>query len=683
MAEMVEIFVSLCYNRFKKGGGMMNVQLVRQDTNEKIIINKPVFRIGSEKGYVDYCINLSRISRSHCMIIFRDGKNYLVDTHSLNHTRLNGKRISPATEVLLNHGDRVSIADLDFRFENSAEKSDLENKIEETDYQVFISFKNVGQDAVLAEELFHELEKRGIRSFFSKYSINESAKSNYVDFIDEALDSSLLLVAVGTCKKNLTSKWVKSEINQFRTLMNGEEEDKRSIASLRSKEYPESELPSGIRSFQSFSDVNALVRFIEVFLGKDSTFQAIKEGTALLGNTPIFPNKSLDSNIFVQSTDHRYVQIGDLLNGKYKILSKIGMGGMSVVYKAIDEETCKQFAVKEFRKSNDNFNTSLFNCFRREAELLKFLDHPSIPCIYDVIDQPDSMILVMDFISGVSLRQMLTESGPMSEDVVLNYARQLCTVLDYLHTQKWPIIYRDLKPDNVLVLPNGGIKLIDFGIARHYSPSKLSDTAYLGTLGYAAPEQFGGIGQSDARTDIYNLGATLYHLITGKSPAEPPYEIFPIRQVNPKLSRGLEAVILKCTQRDPEKRFQSAKELLYELENIKTFFLRETWNSFLSHKSRKSKENKEKVPKPIVPAQPQLQVPGKVESLAETTVLQPASLDFEEPPKPIPSVEGFTIPGLISEPDMDLNLMALITKIKDLDPDSQRIVLELIDRLSR
>ena len=109
---------------------MMNARLVRLDTNEKIIINKPVFRIGSEKGYVDYCIDLPRISRSHCMIISKDGGNYLKDTHSLNYTWLNGEQISPETEFWLNHGDHVRIADLDFRFEHYVEKTDLENKTE-------------------------------------------------------------------------------------------------------------------------------------------------------------------------------------------------------------------------------------------------------------------------------------------------------------------------------------------------------------------------------------------------------------------------------------------------------------------------------------------------------------------------------------------------------------------------
>ena len=118
-----------------------------------------------------------------------------------------------------------------------------------------------------------------------------------------------------------------------------------------------------------------------------------------------------------------------------------------------------------------------------------------------------------------------------------------------------------------MLKPDGIITLIDFGTAREYKEKNLADTSCLGTVGYAAPEQFGGMGQTDARTDIYCLGATLYHLVTGMNPCEPPYEIKPIRQINPALSSGLERIILKCPQRNPNDRYQSAAELMYALEH--------------------------------------------------------------------------------------------------------------------
>ena len=158
---------------------------------------------------------------------------------------------------------------------------------------------------------------------------------------------------------------------------------------------------------------------------------------------------------------------------------------------------------------------------------------------------------------------------PQKQEKVIDWARQLCNVLGYLHTQDPPIIHRDIKPSNIMLTPDGEIKLIDFGIAREFKDQKVADTTWLGTNGYAAPEQFGGKGQTDARTDIYCLGATLYHLVTGCNPSEPPYEKKPIRIINPNLSEGLERIILKCTREDPNERYQSVAELLYDLDHYK------------------------------------------------------------------------------------------------------------------
>ena len=154
----------------------------------------------------------------------------------------------------------------------------------------------------------------------------------------------------------------------------------------------------------------------------------------------------------------------------------------------------------------------------------------------------------------------------MQQDFVIQCAWQLCDVLDYLHTRKPSIIYRDMKPSNIMVKPDGSIVLIDFGTAREYKTEGIQDTTCLGTRGYAAPEQFGGMGKSDARTDIYCLGATLYHLLTGHNPSQPPYEIYPIRRWNKSLSIGLEQIITKCIQRNPNDRFQSCKELAQALQ---------------------------------------------------------------------------------------------------------------------
>ena len=263
------------------------------------------------------------------------------------------------------------------------------------------------------------------------------------------------------------------------------------------------------------------------------------------------------------------LEIGSLLDGKYKILNEIGHGGMSVVYLALNERANKTWAVKEVRKDGGNDSTVVSQNLVAETEMLKKLDHPNLPSIIDVIDKDDSFIIVMDYIEGNSLQDLIDTDGPQHPEKVIEWAKQLCDVLGYLHSRRPPIIYRDMKPANVMLRPTGDVTLIDFGTAREYKYANQADTTYLGTRGYAAPEQFGGRGQTDARTDIYTLGATMYHLITGYSPADTNFEVLPIGKFVPQLKgSGLEKIITKCCQNDPAKRYQDCAELMAALNLV-------------------------------------------------------------------------------------------------------------------
>ena len=265
------------------------------------------------------------------------------------------------------------------------------------------------------------------------------------------------------------------------------------------------------------------------------------------------------------------LEIGSLLDGKYKILNKIGQGGMSVVYLAMNEKANKQWAIKEMRKEKNKNYEIMKQSLITETNLLKELKHPYLPSIADIIENDDTIIIVMDYVEGRPLSDILSEEGVIEEDKVADYAIQLCDVLDYLHSQNPPIIYRDLKPANIMLRPDGKITLIDFGTARKYNYDSVSDTTCLGTIGYAAPEQFAGetLRQTDARTDIYNLGATMYHLLTGVNPSEPPYALYPIRRWDESLSNGLEKIILRATRKDPDKRFNDCKEMSYALQHFR------------------------------------------------------------------------------------------------------------------
>ena len=261
------------------------------------------------------------------------------------------------------------------------------------------------------------------------------------------------------------------------------------------------------------------------------------------------------------------LEIGSIIDGKYKILNKIGQGGMSVVYLAMNERANKQWAIKEVRKDGVKDYDVVRQGLIAETDILKRLNHPHLPSIIDVIDRDDTFLIVMDYIEGKSLDHWLKKDGAQPQEKVVEWAKQICDVLGYLHSRKPPIIYRDLKPANVMLKPDGQIMIIDFGTAREFKETSIEDTSCLGTQGYAAPEQYGGHGQTDARTDIYTLGATMYHLLSGHNPSLPPYEMYPLRRWNPALSSGLEKIVLKCTQRNPNDRYQNCAELMYALEH--------------------------------------------------------------------------------------------------------------------
>ena len=264
------------------------------------------------------------------------------------------------------------------------------------------------------------------------------------------------------------------------------------------------------------------------------------------------------------------LEVGSLLDGKYRILDEVGHGGMSVVYMARNEKANKTWAVKVVRKDGKlDFNTVRAGLVA-EIETLKNLNHPNLPSIVDVIEDDESFIIVMDFVEGNSLDKVLEENGAQPEEYVVEWAMQLCDVFGYLHSRTPPIIYRDMKPANIMLKPDGNVTVIDFGTAKAYDID-LGQTTGIGTIGYAAPEQYrgSGYGRTDARTDIYCLGMTLYHLLTGVDPCKNIIADKSIRAINPALSVGLDMIVQKCIQEHPDARYQSCAELMYDLEHYK------------------------------------------------------------------------------------------------------------------
>ena len=254
----------------------------------------------------------------------------------------------------------------------------------------------------------------------------------------------------------------------------------------------------------------------------------------------------------------------DVLQGRYLIVRIVARGGMSVIYQATDSRLGNTpVAVKEMSSSallDPVATQQAIQDFRQEAQMLARLKHPNLPNVTDYFTERGRHYLVMDFIEGETLDEVVNQTaGFLDEKQVIEWGIQLCNVLDYLHRQHPPIIFRDLKPLNVM-LDATGIKLIDFGIARLFTPGKAKDTAALGTPGFAPPEQYGK-GQTDARSDIYALGATLHHLLTKHDPVTTAFNFPPVQSINPGISAQLSQIIHKALAIDPAARYQSAHEM--------------------------------------------------------------------------------------------------------------------------
>jgi serine/threonine protein kinase len=270
----------------------------------------------------------------------------------------------------------------------------------------------------------------------------------------------------------------------------------------------------------------------------------------------------------------RPLAVGTTLKGKYQyqVRRLVGGGGMAWVYQAErladdtgqDASTPSLWALKELRPQTQDPDAQAHarTLFNQEARILSQLSHPNLPEVIDFFEDQGRAYLVMEFIWGESLEKRVEQAqSPLMEREVLGWAVQICEVLEYLHSRQPPIIFRDLKPSNVMVNNAGVVKLIDFGIARTYKEDKLQDTIALGSENYAAPEQWGQ-AQTDARSDIYGLGATMYHLLANMppSPAFLPSEPAPVSTLNTALSPETVEVIAKAMARERADRYQSATE---------------------------------------------------------------------------------------------------------------------------
>jgi serine/threonine protein kinase len=268
-----------------------------------------------------------------------------------------------------------------------------------------------------------------------------------------------------------------------------------------------------------------------------------------------------------------------ILRERYEIIDLVGRGGMGATYRAQDLRLKGRFcAVKEAIPDPDATPGELKQSreqFYEEASTLARLDHPNLPKVSDYFSEDDRDYLVMDFVPGDDLKQMLADAlrqgHPLPEQQVLAWAGQLCDALEYMHTQDPPVLHRDIKPSNIKITPAGNVKLVDFGLVKVLAPDDQRTITVVqgrGTIQYTPLEQYGGdTGHTDARSDIYSLGATLYHLLTGEPPLDAkqrflkPTSLATPRSLNPDISPQTDRTILWCLAMHPDERPGSIADL--------------------------------------------------------------------------------------------------------------------------
>lgn len=327
-----------------------------------------------------------------------------------------------------------------------------------------------------------------------------------------------------------------------------------------------------------------------------------------------------------------------MLQQRYIIIGQVGRGGMGSVYQATDTRLAnRHVAIKEMSQAHLN-ETELAGAnlrFQQEASMLSTLSHPNLPRIYDAFSEQGRSYLVMDFIEGKTLHQILREvkGQPLPLPQVLFYAQQLCSVLSYLHQQRPPIIFRDVKPTNVMVTITGHIYLIDFGIARFFKEGQTQDTVLLGSPGYAPPEQH-GMAQTNPRSDIYGLGATLHYCLTGRDPyyADDHFSFAPARHYNPQVPVELERLIQAMVAHDERQRPASMLDVQKVLQQISQQAEEHTSVFTPSNIAAGS------APIPVTPMTPMAQIspakPATPPEIASTQyVIKPAAPEHAAPPQ--------------------------------------------------
>ena len=532
------------------------LQLTVESTDQTHRFEKEKITVGRDPSS-DLMIEKKGISRHHAILLYERGMWLLSDNDSTNGTWLNGNKIVPGKKYQLVADDIIDFAHLErVAFYKTILERDKSNE----------------------EEKAAAILEAGIKIF---------AKSDYKDEIAYKLIASALINAPLYFPVEIDLAAVFGNIDPT-TLKKGdvirnEKEVRMKILTLKFKDGTEI-VPAFTSDDEAHKGPNSsIVRHYPIDymprllkMDKPIIINPFSECKFVLNKKLIeevllpIVKKNYEAKDVISFPDNTQDElIGQIIEGKYEIIKEIGRGSFTKIYTCVDKENDKTWVVKAVDKTQKNYTAVVYDSIMQETEMIRHLNHHGIPKVVDFVETERHLFVIREFIEGENLSTIISQYGAQPVDKVFSWTKQVCGILHYLHNLEPAHIHRDIKPMNLLLTHNGEIKLIDYGIMRTYKPGAKCDTRPLGTNGFAAPEQYGGLGQTDARTDIYGLGMTMFNLVTGINPNNPPYEIKPIRQINPALPKRLEEIISRCIEPNPDKRYQTADALLAALNEAK------------------------------------------------------------------------------------------------------------------
>jgi len=526
------------------------LKLYDNEINQKFEMQSEYVVVGRNSD-CEIQIDNNYISQIHASFYHENSCWFIMDKNSMNGTWLNGKKLKQNTKYELFPGDVINFAKVkEYVFYKSIDdepheysENELIGILEEATAKFYADNNDTDALKVIA------LTMAEVPIYFHmNYDFNEMfgnidpLQLKKGDIITPTKDVKMKIVTLQAGDEEVVPMFTSSEQANKGTTVN--------ITRL----YPQDYLPIVISMNKSFvlnpfgnNPVSLKIEFL-----KDIVFPLVQE--------------KLQNKNEIKDENPDDIKIGTVLNNRYELLKEIGRGGLSTVYLARDTRINKAWAVKIVKTETNNKVNQICDSIIQEAQMMKSFNHPYISKVADIINTSGYLAIVMDYVEGATLENIVKEYGPQSAEMVIEWAKQLCYVLGYLHSQNPPVIYRDMKPANIILKPEGNISIIDFGIMRTYKPNQKSDTVCLGTAGFAAPEQF-GTAQTDCRSDIYALGMTMYNLYSGIRPNG--NSNIDLGNKNDALSKGLISIIKKCTELSPDDRYQSCKELAKDLAYLK------------------------------------------------------------------------------------------------------------------